>query len=123
MALWVPVAAYMAVIFYASSLSSVPGPVGGWVSDTFLHMTEYAVLALLTLRAFAGGRWAGVTTGALAAAWAVSAAYGVTDEWHQMHVPGRTSELRDLANDAIGAALALAAAGAWGIMRVAPRRE
>lgn len=33
--------------------------------------------------------------------------YGITDEWHQSFVPGRTPDLLDLRNDAIGAALAM----------------
>jgi VanZ family protein len=113
--LWLPVAAYMAAIFYFNGQSSLPGGVEG-IPDTALHAIGYGGLALVALRAVAGGRWAGVTLGTLAMAWAISTGYGATDEWHQMHVPGRAAELRDLRNDAAGAFLALGAAGAWGII-------
>lgn len=33
--------------------------------------------------------------------------YGVTDEFHQRFVPGRTPDILDLRNDAIGSALAM----------------
>ena len=62
--LWIPVAVYMAAIFYASSLSVIPGPVGYWFSDTVLHMACYGGLALVTLRALAGGKRSGVNVGA-----------------------------------------------------------
>jgi len=105
----------MAAIFYESSLSEVPGTEG--ISDTFLHTTGYALLALITLRATSGARWSGVTLKAIVLAWAITTAYGATDEWHQSFTPGRSPELRDLRNDAIGACLAVGAAGAWGIMK------
>jgi VanZ family protein len=115
--LWGPVVAYMAGIFFASSLHTVPGPIGFVFSDTLLHMGCYAGLAALTLRALARGRWAGVTTGVLAGAWLIATLYGVSDEIHQLYVPGRNSELRDLVNDAAGALVAVSIAGAWGTMR------
>jgi VanZ family protein len=115
--LWTPVAIYMAAIFFASSLSAVPGPVGYWFSDTVLHMACYGGLALFVLRALARGKWTGVTLGAAIAAWLIATLYGFTDEWHQAYVPGRESELRDLVNDAVGALAAVGVAGAWGIMR------
>lgn len=118
--LWLPVAVYMAVIFYFSSLSSLPGGVSG-IPDTVLHSVAYAGLALVTLRAVAGGRWLRVTLTTLALAWTITTAYGATDEWHQMYTPGRTSELRDLRNDSAGAVVALVLAGAWGIMRRSSR--
>jgi len=121
--LWAPVAVYMAAIFYGASMSSVPGPVGAWFSDTFLHTAGYSGLALVTLRAVARGRWTGVTLGALAVAWAIAVIHGAAVEWMQMYVPTRTAEWRDLVNDAIGAGLALGAAGAWGIMRSTSRDD
>ena len=120
--LWLPVAIYMAAIFHFSAQSTLPGAVGG-ISDTVLHTTAYGGLALVSLRAVAGGQWVGVTLAALVFAWVMATAYGATDEWHQMHTPGRNAELRDLANDAIGAAVAVGLAGAWGIMRRSSRAQ
>ncbi|GAB0056414.1 hypothetical protein SIID45300_00721 [Candidatus Magnetaquicoccaceae bacterium FCR-1] len=40
-------------------------------------------------------------------AWVYAVGYGVTDEWHQLFVPGRYADLLDLLADATGAALAI----------------
>ena len=115
--LWLPVAIYMAVIYYGATMPAVPAPIGSWFSDTLLHAGGYTVMALLTLRATADGRWEGVTRGALVAAFAISMLHGLSVEWIQMYVPTRFAEWRDVWNDAAGTAAGLGAAWAWGIMR------
>jgi VanZ family protein len=110
-----PVVIYMAAIFYQSSLSDVPGTDG--IPDFYLHRIGYAGLALTTLRATAGGRWTGVTLSAAALAWFITTTYAVTDEWHQTFTQGRSAEIRDVGNDAVGALAAVGLAGAWGIMK------
>ena len=114
--LWLPVALYMAAIFWASSLSVLPSAVGGF-PDWLLHSACYGGLALVSLRAVSGGTWAGVTPAAIATALLICAAYGASDEFHQSFVPGRAVEFRDWRNDVTGGALALGAAWAWGKMR------
>jgi hypothetical protein len=113
--LWLPVVAYMALIFALSSMSSPPGP-DGWLSDKAQHALAYGGLAVVTLRATSGGRWSGASAGAFAMAWLIATAYGASDELHQSFTPGRTSDLLDLRADAIGAALGLGVAGACGII-------
>ena len=113
--LWLPVVAYMAGIFIASSLSDPPVPQD--VPDVSLHEAAYFGLTLLTIRALAGGRWSGVTLRTLVLAGVIATAYGVTDEWHQSFVPYRHAELKDLRADAIGALAAAIGVGAWGIIR------
>jgi VanZ family protein len=116
--LWVPVAAWMAAIYYGSAMSTVPGPAAA-VSDTVLHMTGYAGLSLLTLRAAARGRWSGVTLGALAMALLIATLHGLTVEWLQMYVPTRSAEWRDVGNDVLGALAGLIPAWAWSKIRPA----
>ena len=111
--LWLPVAAYMAAIYYGAALTIVPGP-AGLVSDTVLHMAAYAGLAVLTLRATAGAQWAGVTRRALLLAFAIAVAHGISVEIEQMFVPSRFAEWRDVGNDVIGVVAGLGAAWAWG---------
>ena len=77
--LWAPVVAYMAAIFYLSSLENPPAPSG--VPDVNLHAVAYFGLMLVVVRAVARGTWARVTVGTLAAAWIITVAYGATDEW------------------------------------------
>jgi VanZ family protein len=107
----------MAAIYYGATAPDVPAPVGDWFSDTVLHAGAYTVMALLTLRATAKGRRAGVTRGTMIAAFAISMLHGVSVEWIQMYVPTRFAEWRDVWNDAAGAAAGLFLAWAWSIMR------
>ena len=116
--LWLPVAAWMAAIYYGAGMSAVPGPAAA-ISDTFLHIAGYAGLALLTLRATARGRWPGVTPGALVLAFVIAAVHGLTVEWRQIYVPSRSAEWRDVGNDVVGALAALIPAWAWSKIRTA----
>ena len=103
---------YAAGIFFVSSLSHPPLPPG--VSDKTGHGAAYAGLALLVLRALAGAEWTGVTAAPSLAAVALAAAYGASDELHQLFVPGRTADLHDLRADATGAAVGVARRrGCW----------
>jgi VanZ family protein len=115
--LWLPVVIYMAAIYYGATSPAVPAPIGYWLSDTLLHAGGYAVLALVTLRATAKGRWAGLTRTSLVTAFLISIVHGLSVEWIQMYVPTRFAEWRDVWNDAAGTAVGLGAAWAWGTMR------
>ena len=115
--LWLPVAVYMAAIYYGAMLPAVPSPIDTWFSDTVLHAGGYTGLALLTLRAMAGGRWAGVSRSTLIASFVIAMSHGLSVEWLQMYVPTRFADWRDVWSNAAGAALGLGAAWAWGIMR------
>jgi VanZ family protein len=112
--LWLPVIAYMAMLFWLSSLSKPPRPPG--VSFYVVHIAAYAGLAALTTRATGKGL-SDVSWRAVCAAIVISALYGVTDEYHQLFVPGRTFELLDLAADAFGSIVGANAARAWSIIR------
>ena len=116
--LWLPVVAWMAAIYYGSAMTSVPRPAAA-VSDTILHMSGYAGLALLTLRATSRAKWAGVTLAALAMALLIATVHGLTVEWLQMHVPTRSAEWRDVVNDVLGALLGLLPVWAWSKIRSA----
>ena len=103
----------MGLIFALSSLpvTSIPdAPPWGYV---LAHFAEFFVLAALMLRAVNGGldRAAGML--AVAAAFAITMAYGLLDELHQAFVPGRVPDIFDIGVDAAGAAVAciLLAAG------------
>lgn len=102
---WWPALGLMAAIFGVSSIQNLT-TLPGNLSDKVGHFGAYAVLGALVLRATSRARWDGVTGVAAFQAWAVSAAYGVSDEFHQRFVPGRTAALDDWAADALGAATA-----------------
>lgn len=112
---WAVVASYMAGIFFASG---GPGPDLPPVehADKVLHAAAYGGLAGLAAWALARGRLSTTTARMAITAWAIAAVYGASDELHQYFVPGRQSDWRDLAADAIGAAAVAGALWAWGII-------
>jgi VanZ family protein len=92
----------MGLIFWSSSrersdvLSAAP--------DYLLHAAAYAGLAALSVRALAK-RLSGLTAGSIAGGVAIAVLFGISDEWHQLHVPGRDGSLVDVLADSVGAAL------------------
>lgn len=112
--LWGPVVAFMALIFTASAMSSPPAPAA--VGDKTLHFAAYGTLGALAVRATSGATLAGASSGAALAAWAITTVYGVTDEFHQRFVPGRTPEIADVLADALGAMATIVPVWAFGII-------
>lgn len=110
--LWGPPAAYMAAIYYQSSLSDVSIP--GGASDKLAHALGYVVLSVLLVRACAGGLPARVTAQVALLSAGIAVAYGASDELHQLFVSGRTADMADVLADATGAVAGVAACWAWG---------
>jgi VanZ family protein len=127
---WVPVIAWMALIFLGSTdvlsaehTSRIISPILWWLNPEvsaetiarvqFLlrkggHITEYAILAMLLWRASSAG--AGLTM-KVPIAFAVTllgcAIFAASDEFHQGFVPSRTSSLHDVMIDICGALIGL----------------
>jgi len=95
---WLAVAAQMAIIFRFSALpgSQVPGRFG-----SIGHFGGYAILGVLCALAL---RDAGPRTRVLAIAVLICSVYGVTDEFHQSFVAGRSPDVYDWGVDTLGAA-------------------
>ena len=91
---WLPVLAWAAVIFAFSSIPSLSSGLGGWdlVLRKLAHLTEYALLGALLLRA-TGRPWLALGLGAL---------YATSDEVHQHFVEGRHGAPLDVAIDTVG---------------------
>jgi VanZ family protein len=51
------------------------------------------------------------------AAVVISTLYGVSDEYHQLFVPGRSFDVFDMLADFIGSVVGASAIGAWSIIR------
>lgn len=102
---WGPVVLWCAVIFALSDIPSLRISEAWWdfVLRKVAHLTEYAVLSWLVVRALAGTTsWP--TPRILCTALAFSVLYAISDEWHQSFVPGRTGSVVDVGIDALGAA-------------------
>ena len=112
-----PVVAYMAILFYVQSLSSVPSPPAG-LTDKHEHFFFYGILAALALRALARAEWRRITLATVIGAILISSAYGVSDEFHQRFVPGREYDVLDMVADAIGSAAAAGLLWAWSIIKL-----
>jgi len=103
---WIPAGVWMAIIFALSAQSHPPFMPPGEMMFSYGirklgHFTEYAILAWLIyrpLREQTRGAWL---------AFALTALYGASDEWHQSFVPGREMLLGDWLIDSAGAVCGL----------------
>jgi VanZ family protein len=104
------VIAWAAVIFAFSSIPSLSSGLGGWdlLLRKLAHVTEYAILGALLLRAT---RRPGLALG-------LATLYAASDEVHQHFVEGRHAAVVDVLIDGIGALVGVLV---WS--RVATRRE
>ena len=107
---WGPAVLIAGAIFAASSLPRAQLPEVGFPGiDKLEHGLAYGLLGAALAR---GWRWQRPAWRWLAtwfAAWTVALAYGLSDELHQLLVPGRMFDLADLLADGVGAALGAAA--------------
>ena len=131
--LWIPVVAWMILIFVASADSDsgprgsrILGPLIRWLMPDIspaalerailtarkgVHFMTFGILGGLLWRALAAahpGRWRART--ALLAV-GVTALYAVSDEYHQSLVPSRVASALDVGIDTAGAAFVVA--GLW----------
>jgi VanZ family protein len=105
-ALWLPVFAWMALIFLLSAVpDAVPDDNDEFVFDLgkVAHIIVYAVLSGLVARA--SGVGAGLVPSVLILAFV--ALYAISDEIHQGAVPGRTPSVIDMGLDLLGGVLGL----------------
>ena len=109
--LWGPVLLYCLLIFGLSSVSNV-GRLPGGMTDKEGHTLLYAGLGVLVSRAVARAvpRWWPLVVVLFAGV------YGVSDEVHQLFVPGRQFEVADMVADAVGGAVGAVAFCLWGII-------
>jgi VanZ family protein len=96
------------------SVSSVPGPPTPGGSDKLLHVLAYLGLAVVVVRALAGGLPRRIGLAIAVTALLITIGYGATDEVHQRFVPGRSGEVYDFVADAAGALAGTIACWLWG---------
>jgi len=98
--LWGPVIVWAGVIFALSSIPSLNSGLGTWdeVLRKCAHVTEYAILGLLLMRAL----------GQELPALVLGIAYATTDELHQLLVAGRHGSPVDVVIDSLGVLIGIA---------------
>ena len=126
---WILTLGWAGLIFYLSTRNFSPDfsrGLLGWILDilhlqvswgsfellhTLLrklaHLTEYAIFALLLYGFPPEGRLYQWRPSRALVCVAIAAAYSLTDEFHQLFVPGRHGSLRDCGLDTIGATVAM----------------
>ena len=105
--LWLPPLVWIGLIYLVSAQQAVPSVPGVW--DLLLkkaaHVLAYGVLAALYLRATRGSSLRDRPARVISASLAVG--YALSDEYHQMSVPGRNGTYVDVVIDALGVAGAI----------------
>lgn len=80
----------------------------GYPIRKLAHMTEFGILAVLIWSALKHYVQINTMKKRYIYAWIGAVCYAVTDEFHQLFVPGRSGNLFDVCVDALGAAIAIA---------------
>ncbi|MGH7726218.1 MAG: VanZ family protein [Candidatus Eiseniibacteriota bacterium] len=102
---WVPVFAYVTLIFALSSIANLRPPIRTNYADKLAHLVEYAILGTLLARAFRGSRAFPSAIACSLLAVITGFATGIADELFQEHVPGRISSALDFVFDSVGVVL------------------
>ncbi|UAL47095.1 VanZ family protein [Sutcliffiella horikoshii] len=129
---WGLVVGWMALIFYLSSQrgeqsADLSGGITEWVNEVVeqvapdaefkmdeisffvrknAHFFAYMSLALFTLNAIRRSGWRGSLS--MGAAFIISVLYAISDEVHQLFVPGRSGQVSDVLLDSTGALAGIA---------------
>ena len=98
---WLPVLLYGLALFVQSSYPTLHTP-GNLPIDKLAHFGAFAVLGALFLRALTAHRGNRRLARAMALSILWSSLYGISDEFHQFFVPGRSAEVLDAAADLLG---------------------
>lgn len=107
---WVPPIVWAVGIFLLSSQGILPSfteVLHDFIFKKIAHITVYAVLYLLFYRATVLTLFTKNSSRSWQSAIALCCAYAITDELHQMFVPGRYGTIRDVGYDMLGASIIL----------------
>lgn len=103
--LWFPVLVCMGSIFYFSSLPGSDVPDLFLFQDVVFHLLVYGVLAYFFSRALKNTYRGLRLSKAIYFSVLFGMIYGITDELHQLFVPGRLSSVSDVFIDSVGSFL------------------
>lgn len=96
---------YCAVIFWLSHQPSLPMPMLFEFQDKLHHFTAYFLMGVLAWRNFR--HFARSPVNLVIISVVFCSLYGISDEWHQSFVEGRTADTWDWVADTLGASVAL----------------
>ena len=98
---------YCSFIFWLSSKPTLPAPMLFTHQDKIFHMGAYFIMGILAWRFFNDLFAKPIIVFLVSLCF--SSIYGISDEWHQSHVPGREADILDWLADTLGAITALVA--------------
>ncbi len=85
------------------------------VPDLAGHSLGYLIFSLTLVWGRTSGFRKELAASSALLLWIVAVCYGISDEFHQSFVSGRTSSIADLLADAVGALVAIS--GSWLLLR------
>lgn len=106
MGFWLPVLAYVSLIFAVSSQPHLQSPLTFANGDKLAHLGEYLVLGLLLVRAVRASLRLSRPLFAAMIVIGIVVVVGASDEFLQSFIPGRQSDILDLLADVLGGAIA-----------------
>ena len=98
--------AWMAVLFYLSHQPSLDAPMLFPGQDKLFHALAYGVLGFLLLGSRAPAT-DGFTEVQIRSSILIASLYGISDEFHQYFIPGRSTDVWDWVADTLGAVIAV----------------
>ena len=99
---WFPVILYSGIIFYASSIPNVTTPLQRIHFDKVLHLLEYIPFGFLMARGIYSVKPTISVQMLVTGVGLAAFLFGVSDEYHQSLVMGRSSSIIDLVGDSAG---------------------
>ena len=96
---------YCLFIYWLSSQNSLPAPMWFAYQDKIYHAGAYFIMGILAWRNFKRLQNPPILLAFLSVAFC--SLYGISDEWHQSFVQGRSSDSADWLADTGGAGLAV----------------
>ncbi len=99
---WAFVVVMVLIIFYISSLTFPPVPPGINIKAILYHFFAFFFLAFFLLPALVKGKKKNLIFIAII----LAVLYGISDEFHQLFVPGRVCSFSDILADSAGIFLA-----------------
>jgi VanZ family protein len=97
---------YCAVIFWLSHQPSLPVPMLFEYQDKLHHFTAYFLMGIMAWRTIRHFVKPPVILAIVSIVFC--SLYGISDEWHQSFIEGRTADAWDWVADTIGATIAMA---------------
>ena len=105
---WFPVILWLGIIFSLSSLPASKTPELPFPHlDKIVHVIEFAILGMFTMRAFNSLTKLRSIKVKICLSVSICVIWAISDELHQLYVPGRQADFFDFIADVLGVCLAL----------------